>query len=527
MEYKYRTLKNYDRLYDDYDISGNNAVEAEYESMADVNPDYAGNPLIEALPFCMSQEELAMSNLHTIHVPTEKDLKTKPIERLLSSVSALDKLVIPMQWHYELQRELYWCMCRAYLNRKLTFDSASSGCPVTFRGNESVERYHIYSPTSEGNVGFSVLGLSGCGKSKAVELALSHIPQTIIHFSGTPQQFIQVPYLYVVLQKSNLAGLWNGLARSLDTALGNDISPVYYPMMKKLNRLNDKLEYAARLCTIFKVGVIIIDEIEFLKTAVRKDTFEDLLSFNNMTGVALAVVGTNESKKELFPTFQMCRRFGRDIDASEYCRNIEEYKNLIRQLSEFQWFSKEKGFSSKAIIDAMYKESGGTVGMTIAIFKEMNRQYLIRMRKGNEPEINEKFVDECAKSSSTKSHERIKGVIDVAQLLSDSYITDGTSNNELPSVQSSSTENQQTKAQRITAITDSIKDKYKLNEDVIRKTVSNIILADPDLSDGELEAEARKKLDDMKPAVRARPKKKSYYDINNAHEEIMKQVVKI
>lgn len=31
----------------------------------------------------------------------------------------------------------------------------------------------------------------------------------------------------------------------------------------------------------------------------------------------------------------------------------------------------------------------------------------------------------------------------------------------------------------------------------------------------------------MKPAVRARPKKKSYYDINNAHEEIMKQVVKI
>lgn len=118
MEYKYRTLKSYDRLYDDYDISGNNAVETEYESMEDVNPDYAGNPLIEALPFCMSQEELAMSNLHTIRVPTEKELKTKPVERLLSSVSALDKLVIPMQWHYELQRELYWCMCRAYRIRR-------------------------------------------------------------------------------------------------------------------------------------------------------------------------------------------------------------------------------------------------------------------------------------------------------------------------------------------------------------------------------------------------------------------------
>ena len=92
MEYKYRNLKSEDKLYDDYDISGSRAVYAEYARMDDINPEYAGNPLIEALPFYMSPEELAMSNLHIIRVPSEHDIKTNPLERLLSSISALDSL---------------------------------------------------------------------------------------------------------------------------------------------------------------------------------------------------------------------------------------------------------------------------------------------------------------------------------------------------------------------------------------------------------------------------------------------------
>lgn len=75
--------------------------------------------------------------------------------------------------------------------------------------------------------------------------------------------------------------------------------------------------------------------------------------------------------------------------------------------------------------------------------------------------------------------------------------------------------------QRITDITNNIKDKYKLNEDTIRKTIANIILAHPSLTDGEVEASARSKLDDMKPPVKAKPKKKPYYSIENAYKEII------
>lgn len=520
MEYKYRNLKSEDKLYDDYDISGSQAVYAEYARMDDINPEYAGNPLIEALPFYMSPEELAMSNLHIIRVPSEHDIKTKPLERLLSSISALDSLVIPMRWHYELQRELYWCMCRAYLRRHIDFDAESAGCPITFKGNETREKYHISFPMSEGNVGFSVLGISGCGKSKAVELALSHIPQTIVHFSGTPKQFIQIPYLYVVLQKSNLAGLWNGVAEALDKALGNDIVPVYHTMMRKLNRLNDKLEYAARLCTIFKVGVIIIDEIEFLKSTTRRDTFEDLLSFNNMTGIALAVVGTATDKMNLFPTFQMCRRFGKDIDASEYCRNREEYYELIQQIKNFQCFSNKVTFTNK-MKEALFEESNGTVGLTVAIFKEMNRRYITDVHNGKEPKIDAEFIHECAKSNSLKAHERVQIDQNIYHSYSPFEAKEKIGSESNTDNDSGSNSEERSIPQRITDITNNIKDKYKLNEDTIRKTIANIILAHPSLTDGEVEASARSKLDDMKPPVKAKPKKKPYYSIENAYKEII------
>lgn len=521
MKYHYKDLKSDSKLYEDYDLSQSTAVYAEYMDLSEMNDVYHGNPLIEALPLYLSQNELAMDNFRMITVPSPKKLASMPIQFRLSSVNALDRLIIPMRWHYELQREIYWCMLRAYENRKLIFDPLSGGIKLSISGQERSEKYRVRFPISEGNPGFSVLGLSGCGKSKAVELALSHLPQVIIHYPQTPQQFIQLPYLYIVCQpNTNMSAIWDSIAQAIDLAIGNDESMAYYLQMKKCRKLNEKLDYAVRLCTLFKVGIIILDEIEFIKTSTRKETLESLLSFNNRTGVALAIIGTQSDKEKLFPTWQMCRRFGRDIDASEYCQNHDEYMNILAQITQFQWFTTKVHFTSE-MMELFFSQTKGTIGLTIAIYKEMNKRYLELSSHGNPPEISSDFIYQCAQSCSLKSNQRIKTDYNP-------YISEEMYEKELPLQEEnkSSILNQDPPSipNRINDITDKVASENDIPYKDIQSAVSSILLNNPNSTDDQIIKLALRKLNNRKKSVKPSPKKKPYFDINNAYEEIVKHV---
>lgn len=535
MKYKYRNLKENDRLYDNCDLTSGEMVKAQYWNAGVVNDTYSGNPLVESIPMYMSQMQLSKSNANFIKSPSSSSLNLNalPPELRLSTINSLDKLIVPMRWHYELQREIYWCLVRAYENRRVTYNP--SGTPVTLMVNEAdlgvSSRTKL--PLSEGIAGFSVLGLSGCGKSKAVELALSHIPQAIIHFSGTPKVFIQIPYLYIVCQpNSNMAAIWNGIAEAVDQAVGNDMSFYYYGQMKKLKRLDEKLDFAVKLCKFFNVGIIIIDEIEFIKTTTRKDTLESLLSFNNRSGCALAVVGTSTDKNKLFPTWQMCRRFGRDIDAAEYCENFEEYKGIFDRISEFRWFDNKVVFTDE-MKQIFYNESKGTIGSTITIYKELNKAYVEMKEKGMNPEINPEFILKCAKSCSAKSFERVQSDNNpfninepyehrIAALISNN--SEKSIDNMVDKSEKNNDDNITSKdiAKRITEITAMLKNNFDFSDDFINSKVSAAILGNPENSNDKIRADVMEELMKTKKPAKAKSKKKPYYDIENAYKEIMK-----
>ena len=446
-----------------------------------------------------------------------------------------------MTWHYDLQAAIFDCLQDAYRNRRITYNPA--GAPVTLiinGGQEMKESYRIKVPKSEGIAGLSVTGLSGCGKSKAVALALSHIPQAILHFGGTPKAFIQIPYLYIVCQpNSNMSAIWDGLAEAVDEAIGNDTIPYYYTQMKKLHKLDQKQDYAARLCRFFNVGLILLDEIEFINPNVRTETLESLVSFNDRTGCALAVIGTETDKNKLFPAWQMCRRFGVDIDAAEYCNNFDEYKQIFDELSEFRWFSPKVVFDDE-MKQVMYDESKGTIGSTITIYKEINKHYLKLKEKGKVPEINASFILECAKRCSAKSHERVMTDnnpynIKLPYEQKIAMLANNTNNNSISKesvaasakVKSKSNdESLDSTAQRVTKITDMLKQNFDFNVDFISAKVADIILKNPDASDDKIKADAMEQLLKTKKPAKASPKKKKYYDINLAYEEIMKHVVR-
>ena len=114
------------------------------------------------------------------------------------------------------------------------------------------------------NVGFSLIGYSGSGKSSALNILLSHYPQVIKHHSKNIPQFIQIVYLVVnCVPNSNFRALYAGIGNAIDRALGN-ITPYYETEINKQHSLGSKLNKVRELVELFSIGIIIFDEIQLI-----------------------------------------------------------------------------------------------------------------------------------------------------------------------------------------------------------------------------------------------------------------------
>ncbi len=410
MTYKYRKLAPGQHLYDDCNLNDGGLIDAQYEES--VVDSYHGNPMAECIGGPYSREELIQLNTHIIRMPSQKLLQSRSLETNLMSVDNIFDLMVAMPWHYTLDVAFRSVLQRTYGMRKLRVNS-TTGVPIIVNAKKIESFVSGQARTSEAVPGLSLIGISGCGKSRALNETLSRIPQVVVHNRGQFNQFIQINYITVVVNKQRDSKfLWDGIAKAIDDALQNPAGE-YQAAMSRKKTLSEKMNYAAKLCNTFNVGVLILDEIEFLlQTDFHKSALENLVTFNNVTNTALMTVGSQEAKEQLFTTFQMTRRFGKDIEASEYCRDIDAFQKIFRQFFMFQWFSNPDGSPvepTDAMLEAMFFETKGTVGLLAEIYAEMNRIWLIEKEDGHAPSVDEKLIERAALSYAKKQHNMIEG----------------------------------------------------------------------------------------------------------------------
>lgn len=407
--YEYRNLAPGQHLYDDCSLTEDGMIDAQYEES--VVDSYHGNPMAECIGSPYSREELVKLNTHIIRMPSRKMLQKRTLETNLMSVDNIFDLMVSMPWHYTLDVAFRSVLQRTYGMRKLSIND-TAGTPIIVGAKQIETHVSGRARVSEAVPGLSLICISGCGKSRALNETLSRIPQVIVHNRGKFNQFIQINYITVVVNKQRDSKfLWDGIAKAIDEALQNPAGE-YQTAMSRKRTLGEKMNYAATLCNTFNVGILILDEIEFLlQTEFRKSALENLVTFNNITNTALMTVGSQEAKEQLFTTFQMTRRFGKDIEASEYCRSIEAFRTIFRQFFMFQWFSNPDGSPvepTDAMLRTMFFETKGTVGLLAEIYAEMNRIWLIENADGHAPAVDEKLVERAALSYAKKQHDMIE-----------------------------------------------------------------------------------------------------------------------
>ena len=341
---------------------------------------FTGNRYVEALPPRISEKECIRKYFCSTEMPSKEELGHMDLEDKLSSVTVLEQLRIMFPFHMLLEREFRRALEGSYKRREERY--SQNLCRRITIGNKEKESHTIMQIKEPANVvsGFSLLGLSGCGKSTAINMLVSGYPQTIIHNPGTMMQSTQIVYLIVQCPpNSGFRLLYKCVGQAIDKALGN-FNCVYEKMLNpsdgariSLSTLNGIL---ADLIEIFSIGIIVFDEIDQIDLkSTKESSIESLMLLANNTGVAIAVAGTQEAFEALFCKRRTARRMGTLIRASSYCQSIEQFQKIVDLLTAFQWLENPLEFTEE-MVEELYRCTDGVIDDTVKIYERI-QQHLI------------------------------------------------------------------------------------------------------------------------------------------------------
>jgi AAA domain len=229
-----------------------------------MHPSYADNPLILALPRAYTPEQV----LHCLRLqpPYEDEWRLRPaMERMEILLNAAD-FFQPLTQHLDLEQRFSRMLRRGYVGRnpldhgywahtRQQCKALSEFVPGTTRQAACVQ-------------GFTLLGISGIGKSRALERILSLYPQVVLHEAFAEKRFTWVQLVWLKLdcpQDGSLKGLCQSFFEEVDAILGTNYYATYAVHGKAST--DQMLVFMARVARLHSIGTIVIDELQNLRQA--------------------------------------------------------------------------------------------------------------------------------------------------------------------------------------------------------------------------------------------------------------------
>jgi hypothetical protein len=265
-------------------------------------PELRGNPLIAALrtwdwdaPECNIMDEL------TQYFPIDRKLLQTASSRSRLDQLSLFKLLFfqVLQRHRHLEQSLSSLIRFGYLGRN----------PVDPRrrrklhdkiGELKISNSKFIAPA---NLGMAVLGSPGLGKTTALGRILQQLyPQIILHKNLDFKHQLVWLFLTCPHDKSTRA-LCLEFFKEVDAVL----KTTDYLGENKGETKADLVPAMAAVAAILNLGVLVIDEIQFLKGA-EDEMLQFLVQIENTLGIPIVVVGTHRAAKLVAGNPHLARR---------------------------------------------------------------------------------------------------------------------------------------------------------------------------------------------------------------------------
>lgn len=348
--------------------SDNGSVAAEY--IPQVVEDYKGNPFIEALPPIMStaaaMEALAM------RPPYNEGERELDAHYRCHSIQRLFRYFQPLDTHIDIEGRFSRCIRQGYVPRnpvgsQYARQLQQGGDAIQARSLEASDFRSIRSTAC----GFTVIGMSGVGKSTGVERVLSQYPQCITHtrYQKQPLYVKQVVWLKLDCPfDGSIKGLCISFFNEIDRILNSEYSRKFSAGKHTVDMMLPRM---AQIASTHGVGLLVIDEIQHLSQA-KSGGSEKMLNFFvtlvNTIGIPVVLIGTTKAMPILQSEFRQARRGSGQGDLLwDRMKNDTAWEIMLRTMWKYQWTKKKFPLSAE-MQEAMYDESQGIIDIAVKLY---------------------------------------------------------------------------------------------------------------------------------------------------------------
>ena len=358
------------------------------------------NPYITALPKRRSIEEFKEACTILPNILPMDILKNHSKEEQIDHMRKISDIRLYLPYYSSIEEIVDRVLEDSY-KRRVSMTNETKQEQYIFNKKQITEYQHMkIKELSNAPTGFAILGETGCGKTTGLHNVLRKYPKVIIHNPGTMKQHIQIPVLAVHTPlNSNFHELYEAIGKKLDEYLGNTEKVYENELGQIREQLSKKFIKFCDLIEKFNIGLLVIDEIQLLsKNRISESTLETFMSLANQTGVAIGVIGTEESFSTLFHHPRIARRVGELITADAYCTSKETFNLLLKYLYTYL---PVKIQPTQECIDTYYAESKGTLASLLIIMEYVAKTLIKQVSKNKQPSINPDIIKQIAKKHLT------------------------------------------------------------------------------------------------------------------------------
>ena len=211
---------------------------------------------------------------------------------------------------------------------------------------------------------FTIIGISGIGKSTAISRVIS-----LIAYNGVIE--LDVPYSFiipcVVVQcpfDSSVKNLLYEILRKVDEQIGSN----YYQNAIKARATIDMLIGMVSQVSLNHIGLLVIDEIQNVVNSKNgRGLIGMLTQLINDSGISICMVGTPEAAVFFETSNYLARRtLGLQYHAMDY---NEDFHNICKVLYSYQYV-KHYTKLSETIIEWLYEHSAGIISNLIVLIRD-------------------------------------------------------------------------------------------------------------------------------------------------------------
>lgn len=368
---------------------------AEYKEQ--VVHDYKGNAYIEALPSLLTAaESIQKLSNYPEYSHDERGLES---HFRVHMINRIFQVFQPLPMTMQLENKISTSIRQGYIKRsQFSWEMAQGFCKDYGKiKNIGISEDRNYNSSSSG---FTLLGISGLGKTTSLNHILHLYPQVIVHkdYKGTPLSNYQVSWLKLECPyDGSLKGLMFEFFSSIDRLLGTN----YFQKMVSSRATTDMmLSVMNQVVRNTSLGLLVIDEIQHLNAAKSGGDSKMLNFFVNLYNIVnlpILVVGTPLAMGVLQKNeFRQARRnIGLSGDMiCDRLKNDKQFELLVRTIWHYQWTRSEITLTEE-IINTLYDEVQGVPDLLIKVYSIV-QSYAISTGIEN---ITPSIIKKCAKEN--------------------------------------------------------------------------------------------------------------------------------